>query len=780
LSRHRLVTVTGPGGSGKTRLAVQLARTLAPRFENGAWLVELAPLETPASIPAAVAATLGVREQPGRSMTESVTDAAGSRHLLMVLDNCEHVVEPAAELCHALLVAGDDLRVLATSREPLGIDGEARFPLPPLPLPAADEAGTATPCESVALFVERAAQLDPDFSLTPASAPVVAQIVRRLDGMPLAIELAAARVGALGPDELLSRLDDRFGVLVGSQRGLTPRQRSLQSTVEWSYDLLSEAEQEVFRAVSVFPAPFTLPAANAVAGGRASEYVPRLVDCSLLNAPIQGVDGRWRYATLETVRAYGYARLVQAGDQDSVWRAVTTWMLSQLSEPLVTTLPSTEDVEALRWMDADRDNIRWAIDWMVEHDAPSALSAALPYGAWCCSRGRYREGTEVLEAVLAVNAAPPSDQLAAAHYWLGQIAFASEGSQQALEHQTTALHLLESLAPSRRLVYSLLSRAGTLSSLGRNSEASAEVQRALEIARAQSDRPAEAYACLALAYGALNVDGDLPRACALIEEATTADPMTAQGLFGTGLSAQASLFLGDVDEAERLGFRGLDLARRIGDRPSELEYLTAAATAYAMVGRLEQAAQYLPLALNLALELGDLRELHVALAQTASLCLDNNDPEAAATILAARDATRRSPSGAVASREDWRPLHPGDVATSGLRERIGKSLPPAKLRSAERQGSTMTLPEVIELAHSILRGVGEGKPPAVARSSIQLSPRELELVSLVAAGLTDQQIGEKLFISIRTVRSHLDRIRDKTGCRRRADLTRLAVEHGLV
>ena len=304
LARHRLVTVTGPGGSGKTRVAIEVARGVVSRFEDGVWLVELAQVEDPGLVQTAVAIVLGVREQPSLSLAESLAAVIGGRHVLLVLDNCEHVIDAAAGLCDGLLRAGHDLRVLATSREPLGVAGEVRFPLLPLPVPAGETPEGLAGCESVALFADRAGQADPGFILTPASGPAVATIVRRLDGMPLAIELAAAQLDALGLDQLAAGLDDRFRVLVSQTRGVIARQASLAATVEWSYRLLGEPEQRAFRRLSAFPAPFTVAAAQAAVGPDAPVIVPRLVRRSLLVAPQAGPDGRFRYKMLETLRAY--------------------------------------------------------------------------------------------------------------------------------------------------------------------------------------------------------------------------------------------------------------------------------------------------------------------------------------------------------------------------------------------------------------------------------------------------------------------------------------------
>jgi len=242
-----------------------------------------------------VAAALGVRDQPGVPAAEAVAQVLARQQLLLVLDNCEHVIGAAAQLCARLLADADDVRILATSREPLAVAGEARYRLGPLALPDPEDLAEAARAEAVALFTDRARSADAQFALTGETTPLVAGLVARLDGMPLAIELAAARVEALGVAQLLDRLDDRFTLLAGGNRTAPSRQRSLAATVEWSYQLLDDRERRVFRAVSVFPGPFTLEAAEAVAGAEAGLAVLRLVDCSLLNPPRPGPDGRSRY-----------------------------------------------------------------------------------------------------------------------------------------------------------------------------------------------------------------------------------------------------------------------------------------------------------------------------------------------------------------------------------------------------------------------------------------------------------------------------------------------------
>jgi predicted ATPase len=262
------VTVTGPGGVGKTRLAGQVAKRVAGRFADGVWLVELAPVRDPVLVPAVVAAALGVREQPGLPAAAALARVLARQQLLLVLDNCEHLAGAAAQLCARLLAACDEVRVLATSREPLRVAGEARYRLGPLGLPGLDDLADLARCESVALFTDRARRADAGFALDEGAGPVVARLVARLDGLPLAIELAAARVEALGVAQLLDRIGDRFALLTAGDRVAADRHRSLAATVDWSYRLLDERERRVFRAVSVFPAGFTLEAAEAVAGPR--------------------------------------------------------------------------------------------------------------------------------------------------------------------------------------------------------------------------------------------------------------------------------------------------------------------------------------------------------------------------------------------------------------------------------------------------------------------------------------------------------------------------------
>jgi predicted ATPase len=439
LERYRLVTVAGPGGAGKTRLAGEVARRVAGRFADGAWLVELAAVQAPAQVPSAVAVALGVRERPGVSAAEAVIRVLARQQLLLVLDNCEHVIGAAAELCAGLQHGADDVRILATSREQLRAAGEARYRLAPLSLPDPDDQAGAGGSEAVALFADRARRADARFSLDRQSGPAVGRLVTRLDGMPLAIELAAARVEALGVTQLLDRLEDRFTLLAGGDRLAAARHRSLAATVEWSYQLLDDRERRVFRLVSVFPGPFTLEAAEAVAGEGAGPAVLQLVDCSLLSPPQAGPDGRSRYQMLETLRAYGSRLLAEAGEQDAAAAALAGYAPGVAGRAAAGLQTSTaEEVAAARWVGAEDAAMRQVLAWAMDHDPAVAVRLVAALGWWWLVRGRL-PGQYGLLRRAAGRAEEGSDGWCAVQFWILLAAVFSADPAGALDASTTLM-----------------------------------------------------------------------------------------------------------------------------------------------------------------------------------------------------------------------------------------------------------------------------------------------------------------------------------------------------
>ena len=766
LGERRLVTVAGPGGSGKTRLAGVVAERVAGRFADGVWLAELAPVRDPALVPSVVAAALGVRDQPGIPAVEALARVLARRQLLLVLDNCEHVIGAAA----GLLAAADDVRVLATSREPLQVAGEARYRLAPLPLPVPgpDDADVGR-SEAVALFADRARQVDAGFTLGGRAGPVVARLVARLDGMPLAIELAAARVETLGVAQLLDRIGDRLTLLAGGDRLAPPRQRSLEATVQWSYQLLDEPERRVFRAVSVFPGPFTLEAAEAVAGPGAGPAVLHLVDCSLLSPPRTGLDGRSRYVMLETLRVFGAGLLAQAEEQAAAEAALAGYAL-RVVEEAAGLETSTGEVAAARRLDAEDATVRQVLAWALEHDAALAVRLAVALAPWWSLRGRAA-GQYPLLREAAGRAAPGSEEWCTAQFWLGHMAVDLFDLAGALGHFTAVIDAMRDRRPYRAVAYCLADRAVALLNLDRVSEAAQDARRALAAARELGFPAGEVSALGMLGLAAVDA-GDLDGAVQLAWQAGQV-PGDIPGWVARMRSIYVTIALteaGDLAAAQHACAAGLARSRDAGDQGSMAELLYRMAMLDLLAGRAQDAAAHTREALQIAVRADMPLYVDNALDCCGYLCAATGRHLEAVTVWAAAAAFSRHQGTAGPPAEVRRRQEP----LRKTRHVLGA----ARTRAAEERGAAMSRATAAEYA--LMLTAPDPQPPDVPAGPGKLSARERELVTLVAQGRTDAQIAAELYISIRTVRSHLDRIRDKTGCRRRADLTRLALSTGLI
>jgi len=768
LEQYRLVTVTGPGGVGKTRLAGEVARQVAGRFADGAWLAELAQVRDPARVAAAVAVALGVREQPGMPVADALMRALARQQLLVVLDNCEHVISAASQLCAGLLQACDDVRILVTSRERLRIAGEAAYRLVPLPVPGPGD--DMLGAEAVALFADRARAADTGFALTGQNRADVARLVTRLDGMPLAIELAAARAESLGVSQLVGLLDGRLGLLAAGDRLAAGRHRSLAAVAQWSYDLLAEGERRVFRLLSVFPAPFTLEAAGAVAGTGAAQGVLRLVECSLLVPPRLGPDGRSRYAMLQTLRDFGAGLLEQAGEQDQAQAALARYAADVAEEAGAAVQTTTRELAGALRLDAEDAAMAHVLAWAVEHDLDAAGRLVRALGVWWVLRGRLA-GQGPLLRELAGRAGPGSAGWCAAQSWLAWTAFGAADLPQALQRSAAVIEATGDGEPSRLLADGLTVQSETLANLGRVPEAAECGRRALVLAR-ELDYPfgiARAMACLVLA--ALYA-GDLDEAVHLARQAGQIPdvPGTAGRLCGFLLAA-ALAEQGDLAGAGQAGAATLAWARDAGDAYSLDGLLTVMADLDLRAGRVGDAAGRLHEAVRLMLTSGEWLMMMAVLERCGHLCAATGRPADAVTAWAAMETLVQQGGGQNPDDSDARRRE--DALRAATRV-----LGPDRARAAEQRGKAMSQATAAEYALMLTRP----GPPQQAGTAVpgKLSARERQLVTLVAQGRTDAQIAAQLFISIRTVRSHLDRIRDKTGCRRRADLTRLALAGGLV
>jgi non-specific serine/threonine protein kinase len=792
LAECRLVTLTGPGGAGKTRLAGEVARRVAGRFADGVWLAELAAVRDPAQVPAAVAAALGIHDLPAVAAADALARTLARRQLLLVLDNCEQVIGAAAELCGRLLLGADDVRVLATSREPLRIAGEVRYRLGPLTLPDPGKPGNpgnpADPAagnesEAVTLFADRARRADPSFALDAQTRKTVVQLVTRLDGMPLAIELAAARVDALGVAQLLDRIDDRFALLVDGDRLAEQRQRSLAATVRWSYELLDEADRKTFRAVSAFPGPFTLDGAEAVAGPGAGPAVPRLVDRSLLVPPRVGPDGRTRYVMLETLRAYGAGLLAEAGEDSEVTAALAGYAAEVAEQASAGLYTRTGEAASLRQLDAEDVTLRHALDWAMEHDPGTALRLALSQAPLWSIRGRLISQVPALAAA-AEYAEAGSGEWCGARMLLGQAASYAADPYAALQHYDTVKNLLED--PARPASWEgpvLLSlclggRSVALLQLGRAAEALDNARRAMSVARQVGSQGLEASALACLGAATWQA-GDREGALRLAREAQGIPDEFAGGLY-RAISQFVTMILtetGDLAGAEQACAAGLASCREVGDLANLSGQLWNRTILDLRAGRADDAAAHLREQLQIAVQTGMRPSLMTGLDCCGHLCAATRRPAEAITVWAAASALR-SPGP---QPHESRNLAEREELQRNAREQLG----PAAVRAAEERGAAMSLGTVAEYALLLAAAQPppvppQPLPPPPAPALPRLSPRERELIILVAQGRTDAQIAAQLYITVRTVSSHLDRIRDKTGCRRRADLTRLALTADLV
>jgi non-specific serine/threonine protein kinase len=600
LPSTRLLTLTGAGGCGKTRLALEVARHVRDTFPDGAWLADLSPIGEPALVAQTVAAVLDVRQSPGRSLVASMADQLRGRRTLLLLDNCEHVIATSAELAETLLRASPGLTILATSREALGIAGEMTWRVPSLTLPDPDRTDSPDDLlsyEAVHLLAERAAGTA-GFSITRDNAGTVANVCRRLDGIPLAIELAAARLRVLSIEQIDTRLDDRFRLLTQTDRTATGRQRTLQATVDWSYDLLPESERQLLRRLSAFAGGWTLDAAEHVCGGDGIErehvldLMTRLADKSLVMVDVD-VDPDRRYRVLETVRQYGRERLQRSGESDAVRLRHFRFFLDLVrrAEP---ELMKRDQLLWLERLQIEHDNLRAALDWGLASDRPGAdsleLAAALQW--FWLKRACLAEGQQCLERALARHQGAAPALVAKAQVGLGSVLFFLGDFERAERLLETGAVLAQGVGEPMWEAIGL--GIGTMAAMERgDAETAARRAEASAAAGRTAGQPwLETFSLTFRAYEALYA-GDVDRAGALHEKGLAL--MRAQGelwAMSIGLFDLALLRLVQQrpDEARTLGGEAIAIGRQFGDRRAIAWGLGVLAGADAAQGRAVQAA----------------------------------------------------------------------------------------------------------------------------------------------------------------------------------------------
>ena len=623
----RLVTLTGPGGVGKTRLALQAAADLLDAFTDGCWFVDLAPVTDPALVPSAVAAALAVREAGGRSLAEALAAYLKERRLLLVLDNVEQVVA-AAPFVAGLLAAAPGLEVLATSRIRLGLRAEHEYAVKPLALPdprRPPPLPQLTQYEAVRLFIERAVAARADFAVTNETAPAVAEICHRLEGLPLAIELAAARVKLFGPAALLARLERRLPFLTGGARDLPARQRTLRDAVAWSHDLLTAEEQALFRRLGVFAGGCTFEAAEAVVGpaGELDVFtgLATLVDHSLLRQEEETAPGgipsgnpEPRLRMLETIREFALEQLEASGEGETVRRRHAAWALAF--------------AEAGDRLEAEHDNLRAALTWaLAGNDTVLAVQLAARLRNFWYVGGHWSEGRAWLERALAVAADPPATDRAALLHGAGTLAFALGDYDAAAEMLEESLALYRT-AGDPRAVATLLDRLGVLARERGDLAAAAErVEEALELARAEGDEQSVAHALNELGIIARR-RGELAQAVELHEAALAAQRAIGNQVGVTnalqGLAGVRAL-MGDTGGAVACLEEALPILRDLGIRSSTAYALNNLAGLVAGGGDLPRAVALYEEALVFFRELGETAGIALVLTEFGETLRDTGD-----------------------------------------------------------------------------------------------------------------------------------------------------------
>ena len=724
LERARLVTLTGPGGIGKSRLALRVAAGAGRAFRDGVWLAELGGLRDPGLLVDEVARSLGLSDRSARWAVASLADYLQDRQVLLVLDGCEHLADACAVLADALLRGCPGLRILATSRHVLGVAGEVTIAVPPMTVPA--EGGRAAPeellgYEAVRLFAGRGAAVLPGFALDVGNGTAVAGVCRALDGIPLAIELAAVRLRSLSPEQILARLGARFQLLSGGGPACQPQHRTLQAALEWSYELLTDGEQAMWRRVSVFAGSFDLDAAEAVCAvgrvtaGQIADLIDALVAKSILLREGQGTA---RYRLLDTIRDFGLTKLRGRGNERALRLRHRRWYAALAARQEAFGSGRAAWIAAL---DADHENLRAALRFCLAEPCQATAGAQLACDLWRYweTHGHLTEGRRILAALL--DRLGPGDPDRPRVLWTAGFLAQFQGDIPA------ARRLLEACLSAARQVGDVSAEAWASSFLGWDvyydgdaDQGHALARTALRLHREAGHHMGEVLALTQIGYIHICAGEAEQAACWFTRCADLCRDSGNAWYLGYaqwGL-AVAALLRGDHEGARRLGCSALRTIRSMDDAMGVVLCLDALAWAAAA---------------------------HRETARVVTLAA------AAETAWAAIPATPAAP---------LRAQH--DAALEAARA----ALPCAQYRAAFARGSAMSQAEAVAFA------LGESPRPESAAHQDQprLTRREQDVAALVAQGMSNSQIAASLVISVRTVETHVQHIMDKLGCGTRAQI----------
>jgi predicted ATPase/class 3 adenylate cyclase len=642
LGEAHLLTLTGPGGSGKTRLALRAAADVLDTYPDGAWLIDLAPLSDPTLVPQIIANVLGLQPQSGTPPLAVLTAFLGPRTILLILDNSEHLIDACATVASALIQTCPRLRVLATSREPLGIAGEIIWRVPSLSVLDLEKVETGTvdlvalvgQSEAGRLFVDRAVAVTPGFTLTEQNARSVAQICQQLDGMPLAIELAAARIAVLAVQQIAARLDQRFRLLITGSRTARRRQQTLQATIDWSYNLLTEREREMFRRLSVFAGGFCFDAVEAVCqdAGDVLDLLSNLVNKSLVVAD-GGANGVERYRLLETLRQYGAERLDAAGESVSTRARHLTWCVD-LGETAESLLYGPEQAQWLERLAREHDNFRAALAWSVEHDPEAGLRLAGSIWRFWQVRGYVVEGGRHLAALLD-RACEPTVARAKALLGAAILAIFQTDVLRRRALSDESLAIFRQLDDKRGIAWALENLGLLMSDSGDPVTGRVWLEEALTLAREVGESWRTGWVVATLA-GSVQVEGDLQRARELNEESLAIFRKVGEKRgIGGALTQLANLALlsKDYDASYARLVEAMAVYRDIGDQRGIGRALRGLGNVHHFRGKRHLAATHYEESLTILRKVGAARNLGDTLLWLGNLALGEGDDRRANVCL---------------------------------------------------------------------------------------------------------------------------------------------------
>jgi predicted ATPase/class 3 adenylate cyclase/DNA-binding CsgD family transcriptional regulator len=831
----RLLTLTGPGGTGKTRLGLQVAAELSDRFADGVFFVNLAPVNDPASVMPTIAQTLDIREVTGLPLLERLQEELRQKQMLLLLDNFEQVVTAAVQVGD-LLIACPKLKIVVTSREVLHVRAEHEYGVPSLELPDPKhlpDLAALSHYAAVALFLQRAQAVKPDFQITHANARAIAEICARLDGLPLAIELAAARIKLLPPQALLTRLDQRLTVLTSTSRDVPARQQTLGNTLSWSYSLLDAAEQRLFSRLSVFVGGCTLEAVEAVCAtldrgdeaGLVMDRVASLIDKSLLQQ-IEQEGQEPRLVMLETVREYGLERLTVNGEIEVTRQAHAIDYL-ELAEEAELELGGPQQSLWLERLEREHDNLRAALRWLLEQEEAGQhkemalrLGSAL-HGFWYL-RGHNSEGRTFLEQALVGSEGVVASARAKALFATGEMLIRLGDQDQARVLFEESLALYRELKDTAGIARSLQGLGWVAQNRGNYTAARLVTEEALALWREVGDRKqiASSLLLVGLLY---DTQGEAEGARTLYEESLS----LARQLGNQSAIANALFMLAEghfLSQGDPMAVRSrleevLALYNEVGDKPGIANYFYLSARLALSQGNVVTARQFSEECVRLNRELGDPNRIAFALSILGEVEASQGNYSTARSLyeeslaIASKACDKEYISfyqeelaGVVAAQGEpvWAVRLWG--AAEVLREAIGAPRAPFDRVSYERsvagarallgeqafaagwaQGRTMTPEQALAAQGPVTLSqpvptAPSSTPPAKPAATYPdgLTAREVEVLRLVAQGLTDPQVAEQLVISPHTVNSHLKAIYGKLGVSSRSAATRYAMEHQLV